>query len=250
MHRFDISKRHLWYGGLTMVRERRTAAALELAILGLLKDQDLHGYELKRRLSDQLGFASTVSFGTLYPALARMEADGLVRAAPAGPARHIPLTGSLGGELAAFRARSAAARGSRGKKVYAITGAGSDRFEQLLRADLRGYDDDRLFSLRLVFAGFLPTELRLRLLERRRGQLADRRAHLAGRLQGEPAGSYARLLVDHDLDVIDRDIAWLETLMAGEASGRGGPVSPPAPGPTSPPTAAQASPSTLEVQPQ
>src|SRR5579875_373469 len=223
-----------------MVRERRTAAALELAILGLLKDQDLHGYELKRRLSDQLGFASTVSFGTLYPALARMEAEGLVRAAPTGAAaRHIPLTGSLGGELATFRARSAAGRGSRGKKAYAITPAGSLRFDQLLQADLRGYDDDRLFSLRLVFAGFLPAELRLRLLERRRGQLSDRRTQLAGRLQAEPAGSYARLLVEHDLDVIDRDISWLERLMAGEASPRAGrdgpatadaaPAPPPAP---------------------
>ena len=46
---------------------------LELAILGLLKEQELHGYELKKRLSDTLGFASGVSFGSLYPALGRLE---------------------------------------------------------------------------------------------------------------------------------------------------------------------------------
>ncbi|MBV9661123.1 MAG: helix-turn-helix transcriptional regulator [Acidimicrobiales bacterium] len=53
---------------------------LELAILGLLKEQELHGYELKKRLAEELGFASGVSFGSLYPALARLEAAGAVGA--------------------------------------------------------------------------------------------------------------------------------------------------------------------------
>ena len=47
---------------------------LEMAVLGLLKEQDMHGYELKKRLSDVFGLASAVSFGSLYPALARLEA--------------------------------------------------------------------------------------------------------------------------------------------------------------------------------
>src|SRR2546423_6646703 len=86
----------------------RSAVLLELAILGLLKEQDLHGYELKKRLTDTLGLFSGVSFGSLYPALARLEAAGAVKAveAKAAPAKPIPLTGSLTGELAAFRALS------------------------------------------------------------------------------------------------------------------------------------------------
>ena len=51
---------------------------LELAILGLLKEQPLHGYELKKRLTDRLGPLSSVSFGSLYPALARLETAGAV----------------------------------------------------------------------------------------------------------------------------------------------------------------------------
>jgi DNA-binding PadR family transcriptional regulator len=243
----------------SVARERRSAAALELAILGLLKDADLHGYELKRRLGDQLGFASSVSFGTLYPALARLEAEGLVHAVEVALPRHVPLTGSIGGELAAFRSRSGATRGSRGKKVYAITDAGSARFEQLLGADLRGYDEDRLFSLRLVFAGFLPAEMRLRLLERRRGQLLDRMSRLAGRRGGpDVGGAYARRLMDHDVDMLERDIAWLDRLIAEERSGQlpaagGRPPSPepgggPAPTPPGPiPTGAVSAPTPLEV---
>jgi hypothetical protein len=45
---------------------------LELAILGLLKEQPLHGYELKKRLGDTLG-----SFGGLVRApLPRAETPG------------------------------------------------------------------------------------------------------------------------------------------------------------------------------
>ena len=51
---------------------------LELAILGELQEQPLHGYELKKRLSEMLGFFSGVSFGSLYPALRRLEKAGSI----------------------------------------------------------------------------------------------------------------------------------------------------------------------------
>jgi len=51
---------------------------LELAILGLLKEQPLHGYELKKRLGDTLGFLWGVSYGSLYPALRRLERAGAI----------------------------------------------------------------------------------------------------------------------------------------------------------------------------
>ena len=38
---------------------------LEIAVLGLLKEQPLHGYELKKRLSETLGFLWGVSYGSL-----------------------------------------------------------------------------------------------------------------------------------------------------------------------------------------
>src|SRR5881628_1558201 len=60
------------------------SGVLELAILGVLKELDLHGYELKKRLAETLGPLSSVSFGSLYPALARLEAAGAVKAVEAG----------------------------------------------------------------------------------------------------------------------------------------------------------------------
>src|SRR4029077_7331301 len=135
------------------------ACVLELAILGLLKDQELHGYELKKRLAETLGPFSSVSFGSLYPALARLETAGAVKAVEAStaPVAPIPTTGSLTGEVAAFRARRGATRGSRGKKVYGITERGEELFEELLAAESQaGGDDDRAFPLELAFSRYPP----------------------------------------------------------------------------------------------
>jgi DNA-binding PadR family transcriptional regulator len=199
---------------------------LELAILGLLKEQDLHGYELKKRLVDTLGYGSAVSFGSLYPALARLERAGAVKAVEAGEATPvvIPMTGSLGGELAAFRARKAAGRatrGRRGKKVYGITDRGAVLFEELLAAESQSNEDDRVFNLRLAFARHLPPDARLGMLERRRAQLMERLVQMRARVKAsrERADSYARSLMEHDRESAEHDLSWIERLIATEREG-------------------------------
>lgn len=192
---------------------------LELAILGLLKEQELHGYELKKRLSDTLGFASGVSFGSLYPALARLEAAGAVKAveAFASAAPPVPLTGSLGGELAVFRARKAGARGSRGKKVYGITPRGEALFEELLATESQSSDDERVFNLRLAFARYLPPDARLGMLERRRAHLVERLVQMRARMKAvRESDRYSQSLVEHDRDAAERDLTWIDQLIANE----------------------------------
>ena len=49
---------------------------LELAVLGLLKEAPMSGYELKKQLSLKLGAFWRVSYGSLYPCLKRLAADG------------------------------------------------------------------------------------------------------------------------------------------------------------------------------
>ena len=51
---------------------------LELAILGLLKERSMHGYQLSKRLTDSLGGLWRVSYGSLYPTLKRLERQGAV----------------------------------------------------------------------------------------------------------------------------------------------------------------------------
>ena len=192
---------------------------LELAILGLLKQQELHGYELKKRLAETFVSGGGASFGSLYPALSRLEAAGAVRVIEGGGEPDaIPMTGALTGELAAFRARKPVTRGSRGKKVYGITPRGEQLFEELLAADSGTSDDERAFNLRLAFARFLPHEARLGLLERRRAYLLERlgRTRHSVRNGWERLDAYTRSLLEHGNETTERDISWLDRLIAGE----------------------------------
>jgi PadR family transcriptional regulator PadR len=55
--------------------------ALELLVLRLLQSQPLNGWDIMRRLQLISGEVLTVTAGSLYPALHRLEARGLVSAA-------------------------------------------------------------------------------------------------------------------------------------------------------------------------
>ncbi|MFD0342403.1 PadR family transcriptional regulator [Streptomyces sp. NPDC127117] len=61
---------------------------LELAILGFLADEPLHGYQLRRRIAHLSGHARPVSDGSLYPAINRLVKAGLLdrRAEPGASA--------------------------------------------------------------------------------------------------------------------------------------------------------------------
>ena len=197
---------------------------LDLAILGLLQEQELHGYEIRRRLRDELGLFANISFGSLYPALSRLEASGAVvgteSSTTAAPSTPVPPTGSLSGERAALRARRAGTtRGTkRSRKVYRITDIGRKLFEQLLDADEPvGTDEARSFGLRLAFARHLAPQARLGLLERRRAQLLHRLAVNQARVAaGHSFDSYTRSLVEHSTEATEHDISWLDRLIESE----------------------------------
>lgn len=215
---------------------------LELAILGLLEDTEMHGYEIRRRLRDELGVFSNVSFGSLYPALSRLERSGAVVATDEHPhsgaqaVPTVPMTGSLSGERAALRSlRSTAGRNKRSRRVYRITDVGRRQFADLLRADASGGDEARSFGLRLAFARYLPPQARLRMFERRRAQLAERLSAsraVAGRSQS--LDPYARSLVEHTTEATEREISWLERLIDVERTGGTPPAGSPAGGETTP----------------
>ncbi len=84
---------------------------LELAVLGLLLESPMHGYELRKRLTGLLGAFRAFSYGSLYPALRRMQADGLIveDAAPDGTPKM-----------------------RRARRVYQLTDAGKQRFAELV----------------------------------------------------------------------------------------------------------------------
>jgi DNA-binding PadR family transcriptional regulator len=187
---------------------------LDLAILGLLKEQPLHGYELRKRLGEALGSLWGISYGSLYPALRRLERDGAIEiVAPGVNVVPIPATGSLDGDLAAARQRPSAKVSRRTRKAYRITDHGNVRFEELLLADDAG-DDERTFALKLMLCRHLDPAGRVELLQRRRAVLADGLAH--ARRSGTRGDRYARSLFEHRTQSTQRDLEWIEALIAAE----------------------------------
>lgn len=212
---------------------------LTIAILGLLSEQDFHGYELRKRLGELAVQRLSVSFGSLYPALAKLERDGLVKAVTQETVRApaAPMSGSLAGELAAFRVDRRAAdraerssregpaspeprqRGSRGKKVYGITDRGRERLHERLTTAAVG---DRDFPVLVAFCHHLRPAERLALFERRRQELVTRREQR--RPPTETAGRinrYLRSLIDHDTEVAEAERAWVDRLIEAERAAPG-----------------------------
>ena len=69
----------------------KRADVLEFAVLGLLHETPMHGYELRKRLNATLGALRAFSYGSLYPCLKGLVARGLIteQAAQAGVERAV-----------------------------------------------------------------------------------------------------------------------------------------------------------------
>ncbi len=190
---------------------------LDIAILGLLMERDHHGYELRVQLRDRLGLASNVSFGSIYPALARLERHGSVETVTSPDSRVNALsTGSLSGERATLRSlRTTTGLGRRGRKVYRITDRGRQEFARLL-ADPTTIDSGRSFSLRVALARYLTPALRMTLLDRRRVALLERLEELRASTQAPDLDAYARAVIEHGARAIEFELAWVDELRAQE----------------------------------
>ena len=169
---------------------------LELAILGLLLESPMHGYELRKRLTGLLGAFRAFSYGSLYPALRRMQTDGLIAedAAPEG---------------AVLR---------RARRVYQLTDAGRQRFTELV-ADTgpQNYTDDG-FGVHLAFFNRTPAAARMLILEGRRRQVEERREGLRDAIAraSNSLDRYTRQLHQLGLESSEREVKWLNELIAAE----------------------------------
>jgi DNA-binding PadR family transcriptional regulator len=187
---------------------------LELAVLGVLMEQPRHGYELKKRLGETLGPLWGISFGSLYPALRRLERSGAIEEVEDAPPATNVSTGSLTGDLAAARLRRRVRTATRRtRKAYRITDQGRELFTQLLTDEEA--DDERAFALKLSFCRYLDGPARLAFLERRRAQLTQRLAR-----ERKPAtraiDRYTRSLLEHRATSTQHDLEWIDGLIAQE----------------------------------
>lgn len=179
---------------------------LEFAILGLLHQSPVHGYELRKELTALLGGRRGISYGSLYPALKRMQAAGLISSDEPTPRAELP-------------ADAPALTGRRGKVVYALTPAGEERFAELVAtAGPETWDDERLFGVHLAFFRHTAADVRLRVLEGRRRSLERQHDRLTESLRRTQArlDRYGLALQKHGLDAVDREVRWLTALIDDE----------------------------------
>ena len=201
---------------------RNRTGVLEFAVLGLLHRRPMHGYELSKQLNMLLGTFRALSYGTLYPCLNKLYADGLIAKEDDGPeaaaARPgVPRPGS---------ARTS--RAGRSKIVYRLTAEGKERLQDLLAESGPAAWEDDEFGVHFAFFGQTRADIRLRILEGRRSRLEDRMegVRAAFARTRERVDSYTLELQRHGLESVEREVRWLNELIASErrseASGAAG----------------------------
>ena len=180
----------------------RRGDTLELAVLGLLHESPMHGYELRKRLNLVLGWGRVLSYGSLYPALKKMLRAGWI----SEEAAEAPATASR-----------------RQRIVYELTPAGNERFAQLLSDAGPAAWEDGDFDVRFAFFGRTDREIRLRILEGRRTRLEERLARVEQQLARLRADdTYAAELQRHGLESVQREVSWLSGLIAAERNDAAG----------------------------
>jgi DNA-binding PadR family transcriptional regulator len=193
---------------------RNRSGVLELAVLGLLHGTPMHGYELRKRLYTVLGAFRAFSYGSLYPCLQELLAAGLIAEEhdEAEPDVAVSATGTT---------RSRGNRRSR--KVYRLTADGKERLQDLLGEGGPAAWDDDGFGVHFAFFGQTRADVRLRILEGRRSRLEERMEAIRAAFTRtrERVDSYTLELHRHGLESVEREVRWLNELIASERQAGG-----------------------------
>lgn len=178
----------------------KRGATLELAVLGLLHDAPMHGYELRKHLNALLGWGRVLSYGTLYPCLKSLGHDGYIEA---------------------LEEADVTARGRRAKVVYRLTAEGKEHFVHSLGTAGSSAWDDENFGVRFAFFARTDSPTRMRILEGRRNRLEERLEAVKSAKQRsrDRTDAYTLELQRHGLEAVERDVRWLTELIDRERVG-------------------------------
>jgi len=177
----------------------KRAGVLEFAVLGLLHDSSMHGYELRKRLNAVLGSFRALSYGSLYPCL-----------------KQLLRTGWIAEDASADGV--AALAGKRSKIVYKLTAEGKEHFQELLAESGPSAWEDENFGVHFAFFARTDAATRLRILEGRRSRLEERLEGFRAALTRtrERMDTYTQELQRHGLESVEREVRWLNELIDSE----------------------------------
>lgn len=170
----------------------------ELLLLGLLRREDMHGYQLHAFIEENMASCTDLKKSTAYYLLDKMTERGWLE----------PDEEQAGNRPA--------------RRVYRITPAGEAHFQRLLRHNLMHYHEATFTgNIGLAFMDELPSDEALALLKQRRDELQD----LVLTLDGVPVhrGSL-QLMIEHQQHHLHAELSWLNSLidrLSAEADSRG-----------------------------
>lgn len=177
----------------------RRGATLELAILGLLADSPMHGYELRKQVNFQFGWTRLLSYGTLYPRLKQLTKAGFIVADESNE-------------------RDKATTSRRTPIVYRLTAEGKEYFGSLLEDGGPSAWEDENFGIRFGLFSQTSSDTRVKILEGRRSRLEERlhNVRTASATRRARTDAYTRELRRHGLESVEREVRWLSQLIDQE----------------------------------
>ncbi|PWH20005.1 MAG: PadR family transcriptional regulator [Anaerolineae bacterium] len=159
-----------------------------LLLLGLLRQSEMHGYQLYEFIERNLTTCTNLKKPSAYFLLSKMEAEGLVEVQETRTGNRPP------------------------RKVYRLTPEGERLFWQSLEENLAQFIPTVFVGdVGLAFLDQLPSQRALDLLQRRQAAM---QMYLAKLEALPPHRGSAALLIQHQIHHVRSELAWLASLIA------------------------------------
>lgn len=159
----------------------------KLLLLGILKQSEMHGYQLYDFIEQNLTTCTNLKKPSAYFLLSKMEQEGLVRVAEQRVGNRPP------------------------RKVYYLTEAGERLFWELLEQNLSQYFPTVFAGdIGIAFIDQVPPEKAIPLLKNRLQAMQD---HLTELESIPPHPGSASLLIRHQIHHLRHEIQWLKELL-------------------------------------
>lgn len=159
-------------------------------ILGLLTQQPMTGYDIRRVLQSLGWLVGNPSFGSLYPTLHALLEDGLVTVAVT-PRQEKP-----------------------SRKVYSITEAGRQALQEWIDRSVASNASLKAFVMRLILANNFARPGLVAHLQQRRVQVTEHHAALEQAIRTlDERTNWQRLALDYGLALATAELAWLDSTL-------------------------------------
>jgi DNA-binding PadR family transcriptional regulator len=160
----------------------------KLLLLGLLRTNDMHGYQINELIDVHLGTSIHVTKPTVYKLLGDMVDEGWIKYQEEQEGNYPT------------------------RRVYKITPDGEEIFQHLLRQSLVDYHPtSHISSIGIMYLDALPGEEAAALLRRRREEIASFAQRI--RVDEEHQGGF-RLMLAYHVHLLNAELEWLDEVIS------------------------------------